>query len=132
MAFAVAWARSWCTHEQCSRMLAISTRYGFRPADCAALRKVFRCMWGEQEATTTPSSVSEAIFSRTIACPGIGAHVLVVQRTAHAGKLGDLFRNFVHVYRARDVLAAPAGEDTNPGHCLSFRNEMPVNAQLLG
>ena len=52
----------------------------------AALRKVRRCMCGEQEATTTPSSCSEAIFSRTMRLARVRAHVLVVHRATHAGQ----------------------------------------------
>lgn len=70
MALAVASSRSSWTQEQCSRMLAISQRKGFRPAALAAVRKVFSCIRGEQAATTTPSSrcSATAFFNRP--CPG--------------------------------------------------------------
>ena len=54
IALAVACSRSSWIQEQCSRMLAISTRNGLRPACAAARRKVFSCMCGEQAQTTTP------------------------------------------------------------------------------
>ena len=53
LAFSVASSGSMVTHEQCSRMLAICTRNGLRPASAAALRNVGSCMVGEQAATTT-------------------------------------------------------------------------------
>ena len=53
-AFSVASCISLWIQEQCSRIFAISTMYGFRPAFSAALRKVASCIRGEQEQTTTP------------------------------------------------------------------------------
>ena len=58
------------TQEQCSRILAISTRYGLIPAFSHVFRKVFRCMCGEQEATTTAVRPSSLILFRIICCPG--------------------------------------------------------------
>ncbi len=58
VAFRVAFSGSfWCTHEHCSRMLALSQRNGFIPALATARRKVVSCMAGEQAATTTPSKL---------------------------------------------------------------------------
>ena len=61
------------TQEQCSRILVISTRYGFwnpMAAILHAFRKVFRCMCGEQDATTTAVRPSSLILFRIICCPG--------------------------------------------------------------
>ena len=69
IAFSVPSAISLWIHEHCSRMLAISTMYGFRPAACAVLRKVASCMRGEQEHTTTPVSPYSAIASRIFCWP---------------------------------------------------------------
>ena len=52
---------------------------------------------------------------------GIGAHVLVVQRHAHAGDLGREFRHLGHIDRAGDVLAAPAEEHAYAGHFASMK-----------
>lgn len=41
------------THEQCSRILTISKRYGFIPAEETAFLKVGSCILGEHEASTT-------------------------------------------------------------------------------
>ena len=70
MALAVASSRSLWTQEQCSRMLAISHRKGLRPARSAASRKVFSCMCGEQQETTTPSSLFSLMAFMTAFWPG--------------------------------------------------------------
>ena len=54
IAFSVPIAMSLCIHEHCSRILAISTMYGLRPAAAAVLRNVASCIRGEQEQTTMP------------------------------------------------------------------------------
>ena len=53
---------------------------------CAALRKVFRCMCGEQEATTTRVQFLRRDLLADHRLAGVRAHVLVVHRAAHAGK----------------------------------------------
>ena len=53
LAFSVATCSSSCTQETCSRILAIWKRYGLSPAFSQAFLKVFSCILGEQEATTT-------------------------------------------------------------------------------
>ena len=63
MALAVASVLSLCIQEHCSRILAISTMYGLRPAPSAVLRKVASCMRGEQEHTAMPSSLYSFIAS---------------------------------------------------------------------
>ena len=45
-----------CVQEHCSRMFTCVYSYGFRPARSATPRKVKVCSFGEQEATTRPSS----------------------------------------------------------------------------
>ena len=66
IAFSVASAMSFITHEHCSRMLAISTLYGLTPARSAQLRNVFSCIRGEQEQRTTPVRPSSLILSSII------------------------------------------------------------------
>ena len=68
-AFLVASSISLWIQEQCSRMLATSTMYGFRPALSAALRKVVSCIRGEQEHTTSPVSFSFLMASAILDCP---------------------------------------------------------------
>ena len=46
-------ARCMCTHEHWSRMLAISNRYGFRPASRSVSWNSGSWVRGVQEATTT-------------------------------------------------------------------------------
>ena len=56
IAFAVAFWGSWrCAYEHCSRMFAISRRYGFIPASSAFERNSSSYIFGVQHATTTPS-----------------------------------------------------------------------------
>lgn len=55
-AFFVASSISLWIQEQCSRIFAISTMYGFRPALSAAFLNVASCIRGEHEQTTTPVS----------------------------------------------------------------------------
>ena len=68
-AFSVASSLSLWIHEQCSRMLAISTMYGFSPASSAALRKVASCIRGEQEPMTTAVRLYSLIAFLTSCCP---------------------------------------------------------------
>ena len=70
MALAVAAGRSACTHEQCSRRLAISSRYGLRPASAAAPRNVGSCIRGLHAPTTTPVSLWSWMAWRIICWPG--------------------------------------------------------------
>ena len=66
-AFLVASSISLWIQEQCSRILAISTIYGFKPAFFAAFLKVVSCIRGEQQHTTIPvrcfSLIAAAIFA---------------------------------------------------------------------
>ena len=48
--------------------------------------------------------------------PRVRAHVLVVLRRSHAGQLGAGVHHFLDIHRARDILAAPAHENADPGH----------------
>jgi len=70
MAFSVVTSPFSCTQEQCSRRLAISHRYGLRPASATALRKVGSCMRGEQAATTTPVRLCSMIAFLIMFWPG--------------------------------------------------------------
>jgi len=74
IAFSVPCSLSLCTHEQCSLIFAISTRYGFNPAFAAALRNVVSCILGEHEATTTLSRLCSFIASFNKFCP-ISEHI---------------------------------------------------------
>ena len=97
LALAVAATGSMVTHEQCSRMLAICSRYGLRPPSEAALRKVGSCMVGEQAATTArvmpsslmsflmrswPGSEHMYLYSRATATLGCVAAHLVTSSTS--------------------------------------------------
>lgn len=68
-AFSVASSISLWIQEQCSRMFAISTIYGFNPARSAAPRKVVSCIRGEQEQTTMPLRFFSWIAARIFSCP---------------------------------------------------------------
>ncbi|MBM4129715.1 hypothetical protein FJ250_01625 [bacterium] len=59
-----------CTQLHCSRMLAISSRYGFRPAASSALRNVGSCMRGLLAATTTRSRRCSRMSRVISSCPG--------------------------------------------------------------
>jgi len=71
-AFSVAPSRScMCTHEPCSRMLAISKRNGLRPPVFVAVLKVGSCSRGEHAATTIPVSLCSLIASSIFFWPGV-------------------------------------------------------------
>ncbi len=64
LALAVAASLSFmCTQEQCSRMLPISNRKGFRPAEAQVARNRGSCVRGVQDATTTRFSLCSRIIS---------------------------------------------------------------------
>ena len=69
IAFSVPIGISLCTHEHCSRMLAISTMYGFKPAAAAVLRKVASCIRGEHEQTTIPVRLLSLTACLIMSCP---------------------------------------------------------------
>ena len=69
-AFSVASSRLSWTQEHCSRMLAISTMYGFSPSASTQPRNVGSCRLGEHAATTIRSSPCSSIASAISLCPG--------------------------------------------------------------
>ena len=87
-AFSVAAAPSSCTQLHCSRMLAISTRYGLRPAVSAARRNVGSCMRGLQAATTTRSSPWSPMSWAIISCPGL-EHMYLYERATTTPGMAD-------------------------------------------
>jgi hypothetical protein len=71
VALAVAAGRSWlCTQLTCSRRLAISIRYGLRPASATIARNVGSCRRGEHDAMTTRLRPRFRISSFMPTCPG--------------------------------------------------------------
>ncbi len=80
IAFSV--APSWssvCVHEHCSRMFTWVYWYGFRPPRFAAAWKVSVCSFGEQEATTSPSSSLPSMSAMISDCVA-SEHVNIVWR----------------------------------------------------
>ena len=80
MAFSVASSRSSVTHEQCSRMLAICSRNGLRPASAAALRNVGSCMRRRagRHDDAVDAVLLDVLLDQVLA--RVGAHVLVLAR----------------------------------------------------
>ncbi len=71
IALAVAASLSSWTQLHCSRMLAISRKYGLSPAEFTLRLKVSRCIRGEQAATTILLSLCFLMSSFIICCPGL-------------------------------------------------------------
>src|SRR5271157_938333 len=68
-ALAVAFSGSfWCTHEQCSRMLANSNRYGLMPALSSVFWNRGSCVRGVQAATTSLLSLCCSIAALIAFC----------------------------------------------------------------
>ena len=69
LAFSVALSGSAeCTHEHWSRIFAISSRYGLRPASRSVSRKIASCVRGVHDATITRLSRCLMIFSLIWSC----------------------------------------------------------------
>ena len=78
-AFSVAARGSRWTQLHCSRMFAISRKYGLIPAVWSARRKVGSCIRGLQAATTTRSRPSSWMSLTIISWPGV-EHVYLYER----------------------------------------------------
>ena len=131
-ALSVACARSGCTQEQCSRMLAISTDKDSGPPP-APPSKGFACACAgsRKPPRRRPGARRRSFAHHRLA--RVRAHVPVVHGATHAGKLAPLASVTSSTSTVRgDVFATPANEDPDPGHAPTFPHKMPVNAQLLG
>ncbi len=96
-------------------MLAISKRYLFSPASSTQLRKVGSCKRGEQEATTTRSSLFFPDHPLDLLLAGIGATIAVAHRCHHIGQGLGVFAHRFRVHAAGDVGAAVADKDPDSG-----------------
>ena len=138
MAFSVVVSVLRCTHEQCSRRLAISQRNGFRPAPRSPGGRSARA-----SAASRPRRRRRSSRCSLIAClerSGRGRSTCTCSRCVDdAGQRPRRLGHRRAVDRAADVLAAVTDEDADPGHDYSSptgydppdRHKMPVQAQRL-
>ena len=116
-AFSVAAAGSSWTQLHCSRMLAISRRYGLRPAVSAARaeRRLVHARAAGGDHHALEAVVGDVLGDHLLA--GVGAHVLVRARHHDAGHGRRGLRDGVAVDHLGDVGAAVADEHADPWLC---------------
>lgn len=105
--------------EQCSRMFAISTMYGLRPAP---FRRFAESRLVHTRGAGTNHKTGQVFFADgfdDLRLADLGAHVLIIFRVHDTRFMTDHFYDFLYIYRSCDVAAAMAHKYTNSLHTIT-------------